>query len=33
VREYDPHFDDSTESAWREALRPGVEFMQSRYDT
>jgi hemoglobin-like flavoprotein len=32
VREFDPDFCDATESAWRVALRPGVEFMQSRYD-
>jgi len=32
VRARDPHFDEEIESAWREALRPGIEFMQARYD-
>jgi hemoglobin-like flavoprotein len=32
VREHDPRFDGETEEAWRETLRPGLEFMQSRYD-
>lgn len=31
VREQDPRCTGETESAWREALRPGIEFMQSRY--
>jgi hemoglobin-like flavoprotein len=31
IREQDPRCTDETEAAWREALRPGVEFMQSRY--
>jgi len=31
VREFDPRFDDDVEVAWREALSPGVTFMQSRY--
>lgn len=32
VREHDPRFDQETESAWREALAPGLGFMKSRYD-
>lgn len=31
VREHDPRCTAETETAWREALRPGIEFMQSRY--
>jgi len=31
VRAYDPQFDDQIESEWRDALRPGIEFMQARY--
>lgn len=31
VRERDPSCDDEVEAAWREAMRPGVEFMQARY--
>ncbi len=31
IREYDSRCTEETEAAWREALRPGVEFMQSRY--
>jgi hemoglobin-like flavoprotein len=31
VREHDPRCTGETESAWREALRPGLEFMKSRY--
>lgn len=32
VREFDPRFDEATEAAWREALRPGLEYMGSRYE-
>ena len=32
VRVSDPKFDGEIESAWREALRPGVEFTQARYE-
>ncbi len=31
VREHDPRCSEETEAAWREALRPGLEFMMSRY--
>jgi hemoglobin-like flavoprotein len=31
VRQHDPRCTEETEAAWREALRPGIEFMQSRY--
>jgi hemoglobin-like flavoprotein len=31
VREFDPMFDPEIEAAWRRALRPGIEFMKSRY--
>jgi hemoglobin-like flavoprotein len=31
VRQHDPRFTDETEEAWIEALRPGIEFMTSRY--
>lgn len=31
VREHDPRCDVETEAAWRDALRPGIEFMMSRY--
>ena len=31
VREHDSRCTDETEAAWRESLRPGIEFMQSRY--
>lgn len=32
VREHDPRYDGETEEAWREALRPGLDFMRSRYE-
>jgi len=32
IREFDDKCDADVEGAWREALRPGVEFMQSRYE-
>jgi len=31
VQGSDPKFDAEVESAWREAMRPGIEFMQARY--
>jgi hemoglobin-like flavoprotein len=31
VREFDPRFNAKTETAWRNRLRPGIEFMKSRY--
>ena len=31
VREHDPRCDDEVEAAWREAVAPGISFMQSRY--
>lgn len=31
VREFDPHFDERTEWAWRSMMKPGIEFMKSRY--
>ena len=31
VKEFDPMFDLEIEAAWRHALRPGIEFMKSRY--
>ena len=30
-RNFDPMFDPQTETAWRRALQPGIEFMKSRY--
>lgn len=33
VREYDVDFSEEAEKAWREVLRPGIEFMQSRYES
>jgi hemoglobin-like flavoprotein len=33
VRESDPRFDDDVEVAWREAVRPGLDFMKARYET
>jgi hemoglobin-like flavoprotein len=33
VRESDPKCDGEIEEAWREAMRPGVEFMQARYES
>jgi hemoglobin-like flavoprotein len=33
IREHDPRCNEETETAWREALRPGIEYMQSRYDS
>ena len=32
VEEHDPKFSEEVSAAWREALRPGIEYMQSRYD-
>ncbi len=31
VREFDPLFSRETESAWRNIMRPGIEFMKSKY--
>jgi hemoglobin-like flavoprotein len=32
IKEHDPRFSEEIDAAWREALRPGIEYMQSRYD-
>lgn len=32
VREHDPRYDGEIEEAWKEALRPGLDFMRSRYE-
>jgi len=32
IREFDERCSDEVEQAWREALRPGIDFMASRYD-
>jgi hemoglobin-like flavoprotein len=31
AREFDPLFNADTEQAWRQVLRPGIEFMKARY--
>lgn len=31
AREFDPLFTPEAEHAWRQVLRPGVEFMKARY--
>ena len=31
VREFDPLFSGETEMAWRNVMRPGIEFMRARY--
>ncbi len=31
AREHDPEFTDDTERAWRQAVAPGVAYMQGRY--
>ena len=31
VGEFDPLFDSETETAWRNVLQPGIDFMKSRY--
>lgn len=31
VREFDPQFDPQIEAAWRRTLRPGIEFIKSKY--
>jgi len=31
AREHDPEFSDDTERAWRQAVAPGVAYMQGRY--
>jgi hemoglobin-like flavoprotein len=33
IREYDSQYTPQIETAWREALAPGIEFMQARYDS
>lgn len=32
ARQFDPAFDPATETAWRTAVAPGVDFMKSRSD-
>lgn len=32
IREHDSQCNEETEGAWREALAPGIRYMQSRYD-
>jgi hemoglobin-like flavoprotein len=32
IREFDDRCDGEIEAAWRDALRPGLDFMKSRYD-
>lgn len=32
IREFDDRCDGDVEGAWREALRPGLDFMKSRYE-
>jgi len=32
IREFDERCDGDVESAWRDALRPGLDFMKARYD-
>lgn len=31
VRERDPKFDEEVERAWREAVKPGIDFIRRRY--
>ena len=31
VKEFDPSFGEETEKAWRRIMRPGIEFMKSKY--
>jgi hemoglobin-like flavoprotein len=31
VAEFDPLFDEQTETAWRRVLQPGIEIMKARY--
>jgi len=31
VKEHDPQASDDTETLWRDAMRPGIEFMRARY--
>jgi hemoglobin-like flavoprotein len=31
VRQHDPEYSPAVEAAWRDTLRPGIEFMQQRY--
>ena len=32
VQEFDPEYNSHVEQAWREVLRPGIQFMQYRHD-
>ena len=32
IREFDDRCDAEVERAWREALRPGIDYMKSKYD-
>jgi hemoglobin-like flavoprotein len=32
IREFDDGCDGDVEGAWREALRPGIDYMKSKYD-
>jgi hemoglobin-like flavoprotein len=32
ARKHDPEFSPAVEAAWRDTLRPGIEFMQARHD-
>ena len=32
IREFDERCDGGIETAWQDALRPGLDFMKSRYD-
>ncbi|HUF75942.1 MAG TPA: hypothetical protein VMM35_06670 [Longimicrobiales bacterium] len=32
IREFDDRCDGEVEGAWREALRPGLDYMKSKYD-
>ena len=31
ARQHDPEYSPAVEAAWRDTLRPGIEFMQQRY--
>jgi hemoglobin-like flavoprotein len=33
IREHDPKCDEQVEAAWRDAIGPGIEFMQAKYDS
>ena len=32
IREFDDRCDGEVEGAWREAVRPGIDYMKSKYD-